>query len=282
MNLHYIFWTEYYMPIWNKDLDTETELITAEEADKNNAFFTVKWEDSGEVIPFQKNAIYMKVQYPGLLTGLGYTHESGLGEKKAKEIKLGISLDPVTGLPYLPGSAVKGLLRTPFLENPSYILACLGRDPEKLDLAYGLEAQIFGKKHPWDKKMGLPTKDFPQGGDVFLDAYPVAANRDGRLLGLDNLTPHRPRHPEGLKNPIPLSFLKLVPDVVLQFRFRLAKSVVGDTEITPEEKLALFTTILEDLGAGAKTNTGFGLLEQTEAPKTVCTYLIPSTPKAPK
>ena len=38
MNLHYIFWTEYYMPIWNKDLHTETELITAEEGTKTTLF----------------------------------------------------------------------------------------------------------------------------------------------------------------------------------------------------------------------------------------------------
>lgn len=275
MNLHYAFWTEYYAPIWNKNPREERNLITAEEAAESNARFTGPWQDSGEEIPFQKEAICMKVQYPGLLTGLGYTHESGVGEKKAKEVKLGISLDPVTGLPYLPGSAVKGLLRAPFLENPGYILACLNRNPEETQLAYRLEEQIFGKKHPWDGKPGFQTETFPQGQDVFLDAYPVAAGSGRRLLGMENLTPHRPRHSQGLKNPIPLLFLKVIPGVVMQFRFRLTTSVVGDVEITPEEKLALFTAILEDMGAGAKTSTGFGLLERTEPPKAVCTYLTP-------
>ena len=275
MNLHYAFWTGYYAPIWEKELSEETNLITAEEAEESNARFTGPWQDSGEEIPFQKEAIYMEVQYPGLLTGVGYTHESGLGEKKAKEIKLGISLDPVTGLPYLPGSAVKGLLRAPFLENPGYILACLGRDPGETELAYRLEEQIFGKKHPWDGKPDFQTETFPQGKDVFLDAYPVAAVRSGRLMGMENLTPHRPKHSQGLKNPIPLFFLKVIPGVVMQFRFRLTTSVVGNVAITPEEKLALFTAILEDLGAGAKTSTGFGLLKRTKPPKAVCTYLTP-------
>src|SRR5690554_3416875 len=46
--------------------------------------------------------------YPGLLIGSGYQHESG-GEN---EFKIGFFFDYTTGLPQIPGSSVKGVLRS--------------------------------------------------------------------------------------------------------------------------------------------------------------------------
>src|SRR5690606_9438219 len=48
--------------------------------------------------------------YPGLLIGSGYQHESG-GEN---EFKIGFFFDYTTGLPQIPGSSVKGVLRSSF------------------------------------------------------------------------------------------------------------------------------------------------------------------------
>jgi len=57
----------------------------------------------------------MHINYPGLLTGSGYTHASG----KTGEFKIGFFFDHVTGLPVLPGHSVKGALRAHF---PQYHL----------------------------------------------------------------------------------------------------------------------------------------------------------------
>lgn len=59
---------------------------------------------------FETKQIKLTTIYPGLLLGSGYAHESGtLGE-----LKLGFFFDYTSGLPILPGSSVKGLLKSAF------------------------------------------------------------------------------------------------------------------------------------------------------------------------
>ena len=57
-----------------------------------------------------EHIIKLTTTYPGLLSGVGISHETG----KLGEFKLGFSFDHTTGLPYLPGSTVKGNLRHVF------------------------------------------------------------------------------------------------------------------------------------------------------------------------
>ena len=53
------------------------------------------------------------------------THESGIGgdapDKDGAEIKLGFTLDYVTGLPVIPGSTVKGVLHGAFEHHGEYV-----------------------------------------------------------------------------------------------------------------------------------------------------------------
>ena len=70
----------------------------------------------------------------------------------------------------------------------------------------------------------------------------------------------------GMKNPTPLKLLKVRPLVRFLFRFRLGDSVikaVGVT-VTADQKKELFKRILSDLGVGAKTNVGFGVMMPTK------------------
>ena len=48
--------------------------------------------------------------YPGVLIGTGNPHEISM----ENAIKCGFSFDYVTGLPYIPGSSIKGMLRSYF------------------------------------------------------------------------------------------------------------------------------------------------------------------------
>ncbi|NLD50275.1 MAG: type III-B CRISPR module RAMP protein Cmr6, partial [Clostridiaceae bacterium] len=95
--------------------------------------------------------------------------------------------------------------------------------------------------------------------DVFYDAVIVKAGKENRLLGLENITPHKTSETEynGLTEPNPLTLLKVIPNVVFLFRFRLTDKVLNT-----DTKLNLFNQILIDMGVGAKTNTGFGVLEE--------------------
>ncbi|KIM08833.1 MAG: hypothetical protein KU29_03695 [Sulfurovum sp. FS06-10] len=91
------------------------------------------------------------------------------------------------------------------------------------------------------------------------------ASQDGKILSDDYITPHKNRDkktdeqgkllPNEIFNPIPLRFIKVLPDVEFLFDF-----ILTDGVISKEQKLQLFQTILVDLGIGAKTNVGYGKL----------------------
>jgi len=194
------------------------------------------------------HSFLLQVQYPGLLIGLGYAHQStSLNGDIRGDLALGFSFDYVTGVPYIPGSSVKGVLRNAFTpENRGYVQAFVG---DGVDVAQ-LELEIFGSTR----------EDEDTAGDIFFDVFPSPdtprVNTDGLcyLLDTDVITPHG----EGLSStPNPLSFVKVKPGVVFDFRFQL-----HDGMITAAKKRALFKQILKDFGIGAKTNVGFGVLDE--------------------
>lgn len=220
----------------------------------------------------------LQVQNPGLLPGIGYPHEVGY----SGEFKLGFGFDHVTGLPVLPGSSVKGVLRSVFpqfkydaehpgnfeekdalqIEKSKYIVGLLKR----LGLAVPTESELEKVKklaHQFDlaifcgfsfENEEKPVRWPMSKHDVFFDALPVAFESN-QLLGRDALTPHTSGP---LKNPIPLPFLKVMPGVIFGFYFRLKDSKIGSLTITAEHKRRIFGEILCTVGAGAKTNVGYG------------------------
>jgi CRISPR-associated protein Cmr6 len=74
----------------------------------------------------------------------------------------------------------------------------------------------------------------------------------------DSITPHGDNP---LKNPLPITMLKIAPGCEIEFRFRLVDSVVDGKVFKKEDKLKLFENILKTVGVGAKTNVGYGQLE---------------------
>ena len=212
------------------------------------------------IAPIQNQQFVLKVVYPGLLIGSGSAHETG-GDG---ESKLGFSFDYTTGLPLIPGSSIKGLLRSAFPNSikkkrkkeeednlnetyrksrREYIKECLGSASD-IDID-ALEFEIFegvvdGKSIPVYQR------------DIFFDAYPSvneSKEESIRLFGCDYITPHS----NPLKNPIPVQFLKIMPEVVFRFNFDLK-----DGLIAAGQKKKLFEKILLDFGIGAKTNVGYG------------------------
>jgi CRISPR-associated protein Cmr6 len=243
MNLNYLLNKAYYDELSYKHFDNCNEALTGRQF------------QSGEKARFSDSGFCLQTVYPGLLNGIGNTHEAGtdiLGEEKdGAEIKLGFTLDYVTGLPVIPGSTVKGVLRSAFKNHPEYVATLLGieqKDIKILKTNIGdIESKIFG------------TGD--DGGNViFFDAVPVKAGKDNKLFGLDNITPH---HSDPLKSPTPLTMLKVLPGVVFLFRFGFDRGDKVKTVMEGQLKEA-FKTILTDLGIGAKTNVGFGVLKSAE------------------
>ena len=159
--------------------------------------------------------------YPGLLLGSGYLHE--LPDIKGQAI-LGFDFDYTTGLPIIRGSSIKGVLRNAFAHK-EYIQSLID---DNVDIA-ALEAEIF------------------QNSDLFFDA--IVIDFKETLLSDDYITPHK----SALKDPIPLRFIKISPEVTFRFEFHL-----NDGIITKEKKSKLFEDIIKDFGLGAKTNVGYG------------------------
>ena len=241
MNQQYLFNVKYFENLAEGTVSKDYEKI-------NRQLTEAKYTQSEEEVELCSQSLVFVVKYPGILVGTGYDHEAGaISGSSNSEIKTGFSLDYVTGLPYIPGSTVKGVLRSAFQKHSAYIaelLSCDERTVENLELAF-----------------------FEYGKDVFLDAFPVKADPDGKLLGNEYITPHKASDPryDGLTGINPIHMLKVRPGVIVLFRFILQDSVVelGGQQylIKAQTKLALFEKILEEYGIGSKTNTGVGRLQ---------------------
>lgn len=184
----------------------------------------------------QDHRFKLQVCYPGLVTGVGINHEA----KLEGEFKLGMHFDWTWGMPVIYGSSVKGVLRSWFAEfykneyeGDDYLISKLIDD-------------IFegGKKSIYQR-------------DIFFDAVIVNANNQHKILAPDSITPHG-ENP--LKNPIPITFMKIAPGCKIEFRFRLCDTEIDGVKFGAKDKLELFKKILTTVGIGAKTNVGYGQL----------------------
>lgn len=253
LNLNLLFLKEYYRGI--TPAFPETLLRPRNDALFRATFshrrdYSEWWalKPEGKALPGAERLV-MKTSYPGLLCGIGNPHGSGLN---AEDINVGFSFDYVTGQPYLPGSTVKGMLRSHFKDHPEAVAEILRKDGKILncdvDMVKQIETGIF------------------DGDDVFCDAVIFDGDETGRLIGKDYITPHG----DPTQEPTPIFILKILPEVRLEFRFLL-----HDGKISVEDKKWLFRTLLELFGIGAKTNVGYGRLTipvettrtSTEAPQ---------------
>lgn len=203
-------------------------------------------------IEHSEKLVYSTV-YPSLTLGLGYAHDTS----EKDDYKLGFMFDHTTGLPYIPGSTLKGVLRSMFpfdeedRERLDFINDLLG-ESYSYEKLYEIEKSIFGKK-PKDSD----TKDDAQSKDIFYDGY--FETMEGGFLASDNLTPHK----DEITSPIPLRFLKIAPETKLVLQFELKEN----EKIGKTERMELYRGILSWTGLGAKTNVGYGQLEEYDEEK---------------
>lgn len=197
----------------------------------------------------------LKTTYPGLLIGTGLSH----GVNSKGDIKVGFQFDHTTGLPYIPGSSIKGALRSVF---PDSNVKDDAYNEPRLSYISMLLANIL-KNNNLDKNsiMQLGQQLFLENNnvdilrDVFMDALITNVVPDnGFFIGNDYITPHKNKP---LKEPIPIQFLKVLPEVTFTFTFRLGAVC---PMITAQQRLLLYKEILKDIGIGAKTNVGYGHL----------------------
>lgn len=228
-NLHKVYYKDYYSGIDFSNADTDTENNRRIIAGRNSIL-----TQKGNLFVIPKNGlanatIQMTVDYPGLITGTGITHET----KIQGEFKLGMHFDYTYGMPVIYGSTVKGVLRSYFKEEYD------GSDAD------AVIADIFGST---DKDSSKSIYD----RDIFFDAV-ITEDNDGELLVSDAITPHSDNP---LKNPVPINFVKVAPGCTVEFRFRLVDSI-----LKANQKKQIFEQILRNYGIGSKTNIGYGQFE---------------------
>ncbi len=256
-NLGYLFHNWYFNLITEKDWK---KIANGEEPGKNLLNTLKRFHDiftESRVIPDfsdfdieYPHEFTLMTTYPGLLTGSGLSHGVGI----ENEFALGFHFDHTTGLPVIPASGIKGVLRSAFPseteryapEKEAYIKELLGKQSEPDFDATALKKEIFCGLY---KGEALPRHQ----RDIFFDArLTPSKNSPKKILGDDYITPHK----NELKDPNPIRFLKVMPEVKFIFGFDLKES--HDQSVTATDKLNLFKTILLDMGVGAKTNVGYG------------------------
>lgn len=189
----------------------------------------------------------LKTTYPGLLVGLGNAPMGVLiDESNEGEIKIGFSFDYVTGLPYIPGSTVKGIIRSRIKKYEKSILEWLKEDV-KLENFSGNIDELINELFGSSKNTNVNKRD------VFFDAVITSS---GKIFEDDFITPHKNEY-SGVN---PIRILKIKEGVEITFRFLLRKNdILG---IKADDRKYLYVNILKELGVGAKTNTGYGFLKE--------------------
>ncbi len=211
------------------------------------------------------------------MTGVGSDHP----------LENGFSFHRLLGVPYFPGSTVKGLARA------AARVAGIGEADD---------GRFFGSVAP---KAGDQGGSAASGGVVFLDALPVTWPR----LGVDLLNNHRPTwtaflngggrredlervaaaSAAGLEDPVPVYFLAVEPGVA--FRFWIGErpgAKLGGGDLG--RVWSWLELGLRYLGIGAKTAVGYGRFvpgrsgeaEEREPPRSSTGRAVPvSKPGAP-
>ncbi|MBR1964295.1 MAG: type III-B CRISPR module RAMP protein Cmr6 [Muribaculaceae bacterium] len=256
-NIGWLFYRDYYrgLETGNANLSEKNKFITSSEF---KSFKTANEKKISEALT-GFSCVEMEVLPPGLLIGSGISH----GIPGAEDFQLGFQFDYTTGLPVIPGSSVKGVLRSMFP---------MKGESDKTDY---IKSLLPGWNDDKIKKLGeilfnhddLATSETP----VFFDAIvsrgvekkqqnkdPKSQDKKGDILGSDYITPHG-ENP--LKSPKPIQFMKVLPGVRFKFYFKLPKKLQG---LTSSDLRSLFIKILEDVGVGAKTNVGYGHLKHIE------------------
>lgn len=229
-NLNYALNVEYFNDVFEKKpADANREIV------KIAIGYGITYNE--KIAP---NGFTLQTCYPGLLAGIGNFH----GGVEKESLNGGFSLDYVTGSPYIPASSVKGALRSAF-EHEDYIKEML--KDTNVDVKKLVDEIFEGKKN--GEEMPMYERD------VFFDAFPVTK---GRIMGIESITPHS----DEFTSPTILNFMKVLPNVIFKFSFKLHEGI-----ITAQQKEDLFKDIIKDFGMGAKTNVGFGAFEDVDKNK---------------
>ncbi len=171
------------------------------------------------------------------------------------------------GVPYIPASAVKGMVRSWLIEK---IWEKSGGEQGKGKAEQWLEkGEIAGEDgKPRQKEMvqwghRILGGEKEKGAVVFLDAYPLSLR-----LSVDVINPHYPKYyqgkepPSDWQNPVPVFFLTVDKGSKFRFSFFIGEKAGKEEREKLREKTEqwLKEALLEH-GLGAKTSIGYGIFK---------------------
>lgn len=265
-NMHYRYNVEYYDGLNMKEVkgdESKSEFYFSDDKydktmhERSNTIINFKFPDCNVFnLPEKELGIRsfnLFSAYPGIMIGIGNLHSISI----EGAMQNGFTFDYVTGIPYLPGSSLKGLLKSAFPDKKffkakeQYIRSYLKNGKKQVDIK-GLKNHIFGSE---DEKS--------PGKGIFYGVFPDVNSADNhRLLTDDYITPHT----DEFTNPIPVRMVKIKPDIKFIFKFSCVpyKDEKNDIIITVDDMCDLFQDIILDMGIGAKTNVGYGVMVKVE------------------
>lgn len=194
--------------------------------------------------------VTVKLETTGpFVTGMGLSHP----------VENGFTFHPTLGMPYLPASGVKGLLR-------GWVEAWMDHDEATRN---AVTARWFGAAKGNEQDMPESA-----GNLIFFDALPTSPVH----LGCDIMTPHMgdwyekggdisqasyaTTAPADWHSPVPVPFLVVKKGTA--FQFMIAPRLTGDASADMQTRMDVTAAMkelknaLEWIGAGAKTATGYG------------------------
>lgn len=191
----------------------------------------------------QTFTIIAKTSSP-FITGLGSGHPT----------ETGMILDRNLGVPYIPSSSIKGVLRLAYAVNIAD-----GRS----DVPDSELEKYFGS---------TDTNKSRRGQLMFLDAYP----RENVELKVDIMNPHFGKYYDGTnkqpvetESPVPIKFLTVKQGT--EFVFNCAYLPLDEKDRSDEKVKddveKMFATAFSKLGFGGKTSIGYGRFERVENQK---------------
>lgn len=201
----------------------------------------------------------------------------GLGNESVYETSM--TLHHIYGIPYIPGQAVKGVLRSWMIVEKFGMIYVEKNDgtgtEETLDLDRAEKRAL--KDQGFCDIFGCPAegsfyKEARQGKVYFFDAFPITLNKDS--IQPDIMNPHyapyysEKKPPADYHNPIPVTFLtvqKTTFELLFGLRKDDNKTITGGKfaermplQIVREE----LKNALSQHGLGAKTAIGYGYFSE--------------------
>jgi CRISPR-associated protein Cmr6 len=219
-----------------------------------------KHEKSIEKLNLERKSIILKPEWRMII---------GLGNESVYETSM--TLHHIYGIPYIPGSAIKGVVRSYF------IIELFGKDNNgSLDLEKAEERAL--KDKIFCDIFGCPENsvynEARKGRIIFFDAFPLSNPK----LKIDIMNPHfspyysdESKPPADYHEPIPIHFLT-VENTEFEFIIGINKK---ENEIPKDERFKGKTPLeiafqyieeaLKEHGIGAKTAVGYGYFDDIDS-----------------